>query len=223
MISIRDGNFTWDWESYNLTKEDETKKLNIFRPTLKDINLNIRRGELIGIIGEVGSGKSSLLQAILNNLKAISPEPKVILNGSVSYVAQIPWIQNATLKNNILYGNEYNELKYRKVIELSELSQDLKTLVAGDMTEIGEKGLNLSGGQKARVSLARALYSDTEIYLLDDIIAALDSYVGDKIMKNCILGCLKDKTRILVTHALNFLHLVDRISLYEQWANYMDW
>ena len=181
------------------------------RIVLKDINLEIKKGEFVCIIGEVGSGKSSLLQAILNNLLPMSPNTKTIVNGEISYVSQIPWIQNATVRNNILFFQKYDEERYNKILELAELKPDLEILVGGDLTEIGEKGINLSGGQKARVCLARALYSDKDIYIFDDPISELDAHVGMNVMTNCIKGYLKDKTRILVTHALQYVSYADRI------------
>ena len=179
--------------------------------TLKNINLTVNKGEFICIIGEVGSGKSSLLQAILNNLIPTTQNYKLILNGSVSYVSQIPWIQNATVKDNILFYQPLDIERYNKVIELCELKPDLEVLVGGDLTEIGEKGINLSGGQKARISLARALYANKDIYIFDDPISALDAHVGMNIMNNCIISYLKGKTRILVTHALQYVSYADRI------------
>lgn len=185
--------------------------LNPTRKILKNINLEIKKGEFVCIIGEVGSGKSSLLQAMLNNMLPATDKTKVFLNGSVSYVSQNAWIQNATVKNNILFYQPYDDAKYRKVIELSELKPDLEILVGGDLTEIGEKGINLSGGQKARISLARALYAEKDIYIFDDPISALDAHVGMNVMKNCIISYLQNKTRILVTHALQYVSYADRI------------
>ena len=178
---------------------------------MKNINFEIKKGEFVCIIGEVGCGKSSLLQAILNNMLSLARGSKIYVNGSISYVAQIPWIRNATIKDNILFYQPYDEERYNKVIDLSELKQDLDIFEAGDLTEIGEKGINLSGGQKARISIARALYSENDIYMFDDPISALDANVGMKIMKNCIIKHLKDKTRILVTHALQYVSFSDRI------------
>ena len=180
---------------------------------LKEITLKIKKGEMVGIIGEVGSGKSSLLQSILNTLILLNPKEcsGIYINGSIGYVSQIPWIQNDTIKNNILFFNEYNEKKYKEILDLSQLNYDLLNFEGGDLTEIGEKGVNLSGGQKVRISLARILYSNPDIYLFDDPISALDANVGKKIMHNCIIKYLKGKTRIIVTHALQYLKYMDRI------------
>jgi len=181
--------------------------------TLKNINLIVKPGEILGIIGEVGSGKSSLLQAILNCLILLNPKEcdGIYINGKIGYVSQIPWIQNETIKNNILFFKEYEEEKYEKVLEKCQLKYDLDILEGGDNTEIGEKGVNLSGGQKVRVSLARAVYSNPDIYLLDDPISALDANIGKKIMNDLIINYLKNKTRIIVTHALQYLQYMDRI------------
>jgi ABC-type bacteriocin/lantibiotic exporter with double-glycine peptidase domain len=155
----------------------------------------------VAIIGEVGSGKSSLLQAILNNMLITNKKDttQLIVNGKVSYVAQIPWIQNETVRENIIFNSPYDERKYTNILDLCELKSDLDILIGGDLTEIGEKGVNLSGGQKARVSIARAIYSDPDIVILDDPISALDAHVGQKIMNNVIFNYLNGKTRILVT------------------------
>lgn len=118
---------------------------------------------------------------------------------------------NKTIRDNILFGSKYDEEKYNTVIKACQLTRDLKNLKAGDLTEIGEKGINLSGGQKARVSLARAVYADKNIYLMDDPISALDCNVRKQIFKHVFRGILKDKTRVLVTHAIDFLPLADRI------------
>ena len=179
---------------------------------LKNINLTVEKGEFICIIGEVGSGKSSLVQAILNNMISLnSSNTKIIVNGTISYVGQEAWIQNNTVKNNILFYQPYDPEKYENILKLCELNQDLNSLTGGDLTEIGEKGVNISGGQKARISLARAMYCDNDIYILDDPISALDAHVGKNIMHNCIIDYLKDKTRILVTHALQYTSFADRI------------
>ena len=180
--------------------------------SLNDINLTIKKKEFICIIGEVGSGKSSLIQAILNNMPVInSKNSKIIINGTISYVGQEAWIQNNTIRNNILFYQPYDQEKYEKIISLCELNQDLNTFIGGDMTEIGEKGVNLSGGQKARISIARALYNENDIYIFDDPISALDAHVGKSIMMNCIVNYLKNKTRILITHALQYASFADTI------------
>jgi ATP-binding cassette subfamily C (CFTR/MRP) protein 1 len=193
----------------------ENNEILVEKPNriLKNINLEINKGEFVTIIGDVGSGKSSLLKAILNNMvrNDTSTKSEIIINGKISYVSQIPWIQNDTLRNNILFYNQYDEHKYKHIIDICQLGPDIKNLVGGDMIEIGEKGINLSGGQKSRVSIARALYSDADIIILDDPISALDAHVAEKIVKRCIVKYLSNKTRILVTHAFQYLPYSDRI------------
>ena len=181
--------------------------------TLKNIDFEVKPGELVGIVGEVGCGKSSLLQAILNSLILLNPKEcdGIHINGKIGYAAQIPWIQNDTIRNNILFAKEFDEEKYNNILKLCELNEDLETFEGKDLTEIGEKGVNLSGGQKVRVSLARTIYNEPDIYLFDDPISALDANVGKKIMKNCIVKYLQGKTRIVVTHALSYLKYMDRI------------
>ena len=135
----------------------------------------------------------------------------VELNGSVAYVAQEAWIQNTTLKNNVLFGKDFDERRYQRAVTVCELQADIAMLPAGDQTEIGEKGINLSGGQKQRVSMARAVYADADVYLLDDPLSAVDAHVGKSIFENCIVGALRGKTRILVTHQLQYLSKVDLV------------
>ena len=184
-----------------------------FDVTLKEIDFEVKKGELLGIIGEVGSGKSSLLQAILNCLILLNPKEcdGIHINGEIGYASQIPWIQNDTIKNNILFFNKYNKEKYEEILDKCQLKYDLDNFEGKDLTEIGEKGVNLSGGQKVRVSLARAVYANPDIYLFDDPISALDANIGKKIMKELIIDYLKGKTRVVVTHALQYLKYMDRI------------
>ena len=181
--------------------------------TLKNINFEVKPGELVAIVGEVGCGKSSLLQAIINSLVLLNPKEcdGVHINGRIGYAAQIPWIQNDTIRNNILFSKPFEEEKYNNVLSLCQLNEDLETFEGKDLTEIGEKGVNLSGGQKVRISLARTIYNEPDIYLFDDPISALDANVGKKIMKNCIVKYLEGKTRVVVTHALSYLKYMDRI------------
>ena len=178
---------------------------------LKGISIRVKTNKLVAVVGRVGSGKSSLLSALIGDLD--KTEGNVNVSGSIAYVAQQAWIQNTTLRQNILFTNEYNERFYNKVIEACALEPDLKILSAGDMTEIGEKGINLSGGQKQRVSLARAVYSNADVYLLDDPLSAVDAHVSRHLFERVIgpKGILKDKTRILVTHRASVLTDVDQI------------
>ncbi|XP_055006086.1 ATP-binding cassette sub-family C member 3 isoform X5 [Boleophthalmus pectinirostris] len=194
--TIINGKFTWD-------KQDT--------PVLHNINMMVPQGSLLAVVGHVGCGKSSLISALLGEMEKL--EGEVSVRGSVAYVPQQAWIQNATLRDNILFGKPYQEAKYRCVLEACALTPDLEVLPGGDMTEIGEKGINLSGGQRQRVSLARALYSDADVYLLDDPLSAVDAHVAKHIFDHLIgpEGALKGKTRILVTHGISFLPQVDNI------------
>ncbi|ODN01265.1 Multidrug resistance-associated protein 1 [Orchesella cincta] len=193
-IEIKNGNFSW--ESDDLC--------------LADINLSIQPGTLTAVVGSVASGKSSLLSAILGDMKYSG---ECIVRGSIAYVPQIAWILNGTLRENICFGLTYDKVKYNNVIQACSLSPDVEMLPAGDMTEIGEKGINLSGGQRQRVSLARAAYSGADVYLFDDCLSAVDAHVGKYIFDQLIGpdGLLANKTRILCTHAHNFLSQVNYI------------
>ncbi|XP_024914255.1 multidrug resistance-associated protein 1 [Cynoglossus semilaevis] len=180
-------------------------------PCLKRISVRVPRGSLVAVVGHVGSGKSSLLSAMLGETEKRSG--RVVVKGSVAYVPQQAWIQNATVQDNITFGREKMKTWYHRVLEACALLPDLDILPAGDATEIGEKGLNLSGGQKQRVSLARAVYRKADVYLLDDPLSAVDAHVGQHIFDKVIgpKGVLRDKTRILVTHGMSFLPQADLI------------
>lgn len=178
-------------------------------PTLFDINLKLIKGQLTGVCGLVGSGKSSLLSAILGQMHKISGV--CMVNGTFAYASQEPWIFNASLRENILFGKDFDEEMYQRVIRACSLEQDLEILPSGDQTEIGERGINLSGGQKQRVSLARALYADRDIYLLDDPLSAVDAHVGQHIFEQCLKTALKGKTVLFVTHQLQYLKDCDSI------------
>ncbi|XP_057535963.1 ABC transporter C family member 14 [Amaranthus tricolor] len=194
-IQVEDGVFSWDDEGGE--------------EVLKDINIDIKKGQLAAIVGTVGSGKSSLLASILGEMHKI--RGKVRVCGTTAYVAQTSWIQNGTIEENILFGLPMNREKYRHVVKVCCLEKDLEMMEFGDQTEIGERGINLSGGQKQRIQLARAVYQDCDIYLLDDVFSAVDAHTGTELFKECVRGALKDKTIILVTHQVDFLHNVDRI------------
>lgn len=178
---------------------------------LKDIEMNVPHGRLVALVGTVGSGKSSMLSALLGEMK--KDAGKVVVNGCVAYVPQQPWLQNATLRDNITWGEVYEPQRYQQVVLACALQPDFDMLPAGDLTEVGENGINMSGGQKQRVSLARAVYSNANIFLLDDPLSAVDSHVGSHIFNHVVgpKGLLKDKTRILVTHAVTFLPQVDEV------------
>lgn len=194
-LEIEDGEFSWGEEV----------------PTLKNINMHVKKGNLTAVVGQVGCGKTSLISALLGEME--KNRGNVNVDGSIAYVPQQAWIQNATLQDNITFGKPYNKRFYQQVVNACALTADFAMLPGGDQTEIGEKGINLSGGQKQRVSLARAVYSGADIYIFDDPLSAVDSHVGKHIFDNVIgeTGMLKGKTRFLVTHAISFLPKVDEI------------
>ncbi|OWZ63367.1 hypothetical protein AYX15_04629 [Cryptococcus neoformans] len=189
----------------------EKKEVEIFQ--LRDINLSIPKGSLTAIVGAIGSGKSSLLQGLMGEMRRTTGS--VTFSGSTSLCAQTPWIQNATVRENILFGQPWDEERYWAAIRDSSLEADLELLEDGDGTEIGEKGINLSGGQKQRVNIARAIYYNADIIALDDPLSALDAGVGKAIFFNAIINALSGKTRVLVTHALHLLPYVDNIIMME--------
>ncbi|XP_068575447.1 ATP-binding cassette sub-family C member 4-like isoform X2 [Cebidichthys violaceus] len=178
-------------------------------PSLQDISITMTSHQLVTVIGPVGAGKSSLLSAILGEL----PHDKGILKikGRLTYAAQQPWVFPGTIRSNILFGRELNRQKYETVLRACALKRDLELLPDGDLTLIGDRGATLSGGQKARVNLARAVYQDADIYLLDDPLSAVDAEVGKHLFEKCICGLLKNKSRILVTHQLQYLNAADQI------------
>ncbi|XP_060530036.1 multidrug resistance-associated protein 1-like isoform X5 [Cylas formicarius] len=180
-------------------------------PILKNINIKIPVKTLTAVVGSVGSGKSSLVSAFLGEMDKLSG--RVNTYGSIAYVSQQAWIQNATLKDNILFGKDYDKKLYDEIIEGCALTADFDMLPGGDQTEIGEKGINLSGGQKQRVSLARAVYANADIYFLDDPLSAVDSHVGKHIFEKVLgpKGLLQNKTRVLVTHGITYLPQTDKI------------
>ncbi len=180
---------------------------------LKNLNFKIEQGRLVAVIGSVGSGKSSFLSAILGDM--VKFDGKINVQRNIAYASQQAWIQNATLKANILFGMQEDPGFYEKVVDACQLRPDLSILAAGDMTEIGEKGINLSGGQKARINLARAVYSNASLYLLDDPLSAVDAHVSKAIFDSIIgpNGLLKGKTRVFVTNSLSYLPQVDQIIL----------
>ncbi|KAH8238063.1 hypothetical protein KR026_002357 [Drosophila bipectinata] len=193
-MSIENGEFSWG---------DEI--------TLRNINIEVHKSSLVALVGTVGSGKSSVVQAFLGEMEKLAGVVNTV--GKLAYVPQQAWIQNATVRDNILFGQTYDRKRYNKVIDACALRADIDILSAGDLTEIGEKGINLSGGQKQRISLARAVYSDADLYLLDDPLSAVDAHVGKHIFEEVIgpKGMLARKSRVLVTHGVTFLPQVDSI------------
>ena len=193
--------------------------------TLQDINCEIEAGSLVAVVGAVGSGKSSFLSAMLGEMESIGDskvyiprgEDEMNVHGYASYCTQSPWIVNNTLRGNILFGRDFDEERYNQVLDCCALLDDIAILPAGDMTEIGERGINLSGGQKARVALARSLYgTGTRLLLLDDPLSAVDSHVGQHLFSNAIAGDIcKGITRILVTHHVHVLGRCDKVIVFD--------
>ncbi|KAJ2679548.1 Multidrug resistance-associated protein 1 [Coemansia spiralis] len=179
--------------------------------SISSITMQIKRGEFITVVGKVGSGKSSLLLAIGGEMPIVSGSGSV--HGSIGYVSQKPWIMNATFRENVIFGNEYDEKYYRCVIDACALVDDLAQLPSGDLTEIGHRGINLSGGQNARLALARAIYNRADIYILDDILSAVDAHVERHLIEHVLAGngILANSTRILVTHAEHVLPLGNKV------------
>ncbi|XP_014106731.1 PREDICTED: multidrug resistance-associated protein 4 isoform X2 [Pseudopodoces humilis] len=178
-------------------------------PALQQISFTVRRGELLAVIGPVGAGKSSLLSAVLGEL----PKDKGLINvtGRIAYVSQQPWVFSGTVRSNILFDKEYEKEKYENVLKVCALKKDLELLANGDLTVIGDRGATLSGGQKARVNLARAVYQDADIYLLDDPLSAVDAEVGRHLFEKCICQALHQKISVLVTHQLQYLRAANQI------------
>ncbi|XP_008059021.2 canalicular multispecific organic anion transporter 2, partial [Carlito syrichta] len=195
-ITIHSGTFTWAQD---------------LPSTLHSLDIQVPKGALVAVVGPVGCGKSSLVSALLGEMEKL--EGKVHVKGSIAYVPQKAWIQNGTLQENILFGKALDTKCYQRALETCALLADLEMLPGGDQTEIGEKGINLSGGQQQRISLARAVYSDADIFLLDDPLSAVDSHVAKHIFDQVIgpEGVLAGKTRVLVTHGISFLPQTDFI------------
>ena len=198
-VRVREATFTWD--------------RNESRDCLKDIDFVAHRGELTCIVGRVGSGKSSFLQAVLGDLWKLRGE--VVVHGYTAYVSQQPWVMNASVKENIVFGHRWDPHFYERTVQACALVEDFKTLPDGDQTEVGERGISLSGGQKARLTLARAVYARADVYLLDDSLSAVDQHVGRHLIDNVIgpQGLLSGKTRILATNSIPVLHEADYVTL----------
>lgn len=182
--------------------------------TLQNISIEIGNKQLVAITGPVGCGKTSLLQAILGELPCHNGE--ITYSGSIAYVPQIPWVFSGTVRENITFGKSLDTVRYQKILQACSLEKDLQQFSKGDFTHIGQRGVSLSGGQRARICLARALYADANIFLLDDPFSAVDFQVGSHLFKECILGLLAEKICVLVTHQQQFLTRVDTIFVMKQ-------
>ncbi|XP_026971790.1 ATP-binding cassette sub-family C member 4 isoform X1 [Sagmatias obliquidens] len=195
IVDVQDFTASWD-------KASET-------PTLRGLSFTVRPGELLAVVGPVGAGKSSLLSAVLGELPP--SQGLVSVHGRIAYVSQQPWVFSGTLRSNILFGKKYEKERYEKVIKACALKKDLQLLEDGDLTVIGDRGTTLSGGQKARVNLARAVYQDADIYLLDDPLSAVDAEVSRHLFELCICQALYQKITVLVTHQLQYLKAASQI------------
>lgn len=192
-ITVKDVNASWTSEM----------------PLLQDFSLNVKAGQLCAIVGPVGAGKSSVLQLLLGELPKQSGD--IQIGGNISYSSQEPWLFVSTVRNNILFGLEHDKQKYSKVVKVCALETDFDQFPQRDKTMVGERGVSLSGGQRARINLARSVYRDADIYLLDDPLSAVDTHVGKHLFEECILKYLSGKTRILITHQLQYLKKADHI------------
>ncbi|KAL3992643.1 protein tyrosine phosphatase type IVA [Sarotherodon galilaeus] len=182
-------------------------------PTLRNISFTLPKGKLLGVCGNVGSGKTSLICSILEQMHLL--QGSITADGTFAYVCQQAWIFHGTVQENILMGEPFDQARYDRVVDICSLGADLSILQYGDQTEIGERGLNLSGGQKQRISLARAVYSNRDIFLLDDPLSAVDAHVGKHIFEECIKKELRGKSIVLVTHQLQYLEFCDEILVLE--------
>ncbi|KAK4429721.1 ABC transporter C family member 3 [Sesamum alatum] len=197
-IEIEAGEFAW--------QNREGKK-----PTIKITKkLKISKGSKVAICGSVGSGKTSFLCSILGEIPRISG-PSIKTYGSKAFVPQSAWIQTGTIRDNVLFGKEMNRDLYENVVEACALNHDIEMWADGDLCVVGERGLNLSGGQKQRIQMARALYSNSDIYLLDDPFSAVDAHTGAHMFKKCLMQLLCNKTVVYVTHQLEFLDASDLV------------
>nr|KAF6362437.1 ATP binding cassette subfamily C member 10 [Pipistrellus kuhlii] len=179
-------------------------------------HLEVKKGLLVGVVGKVGCGKSSLLAAIAGELHRLRGRVALWdLSKGFGLASQEPWVQFATIRDNILFGKAFDAQLYQEVLEACALNDDLSILPAGDLTEVGEKGVTLSGGQRARIALARAVYQEKELYLLDDPLAAVDADVANHLLHRCILGVLSHTTRLLCTHRTEYLEKADLVLLLE--------
>eukprot|EP00878_Enallax_costatus_P008308 GHUV01008686.1.p1 GENE.GHUV01008686.1~~GHUV01008686.1.p1 ORF type:complete len:1320 (+),score=395.23 GHUV01008686.1:299-4258(+) len=201
-VKVVRGEFTWEAGSTEAS--------------LTGVNFEAAPGSLTMVVGSVGSGKSSLLSALIGQMERINGT--VAVGGRVAYVAQTAWIINDSVQENIIMGEAFDPSRYRVSVDVAQLLPDLEMLPNGDATEIGDRGVTLSGGQKQRVSIARAVYSDADVYLMDDPLSAVDSHVGRALFERCIRGVLVGKTVILVTNALQYLPYADNVIWMENGA-----
>ena len=200
-ITAKDAAFSWGFR----VKEDQSNKKNfqvevetVETPTLQNVNFDLKHDSLLMVAGKIGTGKTTLLFSIMEENRRM--QGTLDIRGKIAYVEQEPFIFSSTVEENITFGLEYNDERFKRCVEAACLTSDMELFSNGQKTVIGERGINVSGGQKARISLARAIYQDADIYLLDDPLSAVDPEVANKIFENAILGALANKCVVLVTH-----------------------
>ena len=189
-------------------------------PTLNSVSLTVNEADLVYVTGPVGAGKTSILLTLLGEVKVYKGH--VTTCGKIAYVAQQPWVFSGTVQDNILFGQPYDMRRYNMVIEVCALNKDIEAFPDGHVTMIGERGIVLSGGQRARIGLARAVYADADIYLLDDPLSAVDAKVGRHIFEQCLNGALSKKLRLIVTHSLQYLKEAENIILIKEGSILLD-
>ncbi|XP_075065076.1 cystic fibrosis transmembrane conductance regulator isoform X2 [Mixophyes fleayi] len=206
----------------NPTKEDPNLFFSNFSlhvtPVLYNINFNLDKGQLLAIAGSTGSGKTSLLMMIMGELVPTSGTIKH--SGRISFSPQVSWIMPGTIKENIVFGVSYDQYRYLSVIKSCQLEEEIGKFPDKDDTVLGEGGITLSGGQRARISLARAVYKDADLYLLDSPFSYLDLFTEKEIFETCICKLMVNKTRILVTSKLEQLRKADKILLLHEGSCY---
>ena len=209
VVELKGAEYGWGFRISD--NQDKMKKANKAKldlndeesSVLKDVNLTLNSDDLVVVVGKIGSGKTSLLYSLMD--ETVKKSGSHTVRGKIAYVEQEPFIFSASIEDNICFGLEYAECRFRKAVTAAKLDGDHDQFSNGWKTIIGERGINISGGQKARISLARAIYQDADIYLLDDPLSAVDPAVANGIFNQCIKGALADKCVILVTHQLQFL------------------
>ena len=200
----------------NVTVYSSERRTEGSTAILKDISFEVRPGQLTVIVGPVGSGKSSVLLTILREMSNLDAKSRVEVNGSLVYVSQEAVIFAGTVRENVLFGRPLEEGRYREAIQYAALEADLKQFEHGDLTSVDDRGTSLSGGQRARISLARALYTDADCYLLDDPLSAVDAAVAKQLFEQCIKGYLSRKVVVLVTHQLQYVKQAEQIVVLKQ-------
>lgn len=201
-MSICDGCFTWD---YDLSKQSSAAAV------LQSISLSVKQGEIVALVGTVGSGKSSLALALLGETPRVSGA--ISVSDPIGYASQEPFIMNNTIRDNIVFGSHFDPLWYQKVVDCCALVRDFELFPAGDLTEVAERGSNLSGGQRQRINVARAMYSNRQLFILDDPFSAVDAHVGEHMFRNVCeeLAHKMNRGVLLITNQLQFLPYSDRI------------